>query len=631
MEEIKDNFLEENKLIFKKYKPLKKIGSGSFGKIYSVIRLKDKITFAMKTEKISDKIKYLESESYNLFRIQGGIGIPKLITCGHVKHYNILIETLLDKTLYDIFIKRNKESNLIDICLIGIQIIERLKWIHSKDLVYRDIKPDNFLIGINDPNVIYIIDFGLCKKYRSSKTGRHIFPKLTGQLNGTIKYASPNAIRGKEISRRDDLISLGYMLIYLLKKSLPWKCSVKNTAKYFEIMHQKDTNGDGELFNNIPNEFKDYIKYTRNLKFEQDPDYSYLTSLFLKIISNYNLDYKKITFSWIDEKNKKELLGIPRSLSKRKSNYHIRLYKSIEKEIQDRLKRNLTNKNKNVIIDSDIHKTNKTLKNLEIVPNSNISEIIYSKLNNIKKINTIDKYNFINKNINFNNNKENDYLSLKMAKNKNIKKIPKYKKIRNQNINDNTIEMNNKSEYNSIFNNKNIINKYKIRTLTNINSFKKMPIKIHKMGKINNFHLPTNYMNNNMKKYLNMNYSSKGIFARHKIVEELHLSNNIEYKSPISNKNINNNNLKIDYSTNEIHHFSNWGRYNIDLINKNKSLISSNSKNKTDKIINKNDLNIIFINNNLNILKQSNNIKTRPNLRKRFAFDSKFKDILANL
>ena len=217
MEEIKDNFLEENKLIFKRYKPLKKIGSGSFGKIYSVIRLSDKKTFAMKTEKISDKIKYLESESYNLFRIQGGIGIPKLITCGHVKYYNILIETLLYKTLYDIFILRNKESNLIDVCLIGIQIIERLKWIHSKDLVYRDIKPDNFLIGINDPNVIYIIDFGLCKKYRSSKTGKHIFPKLTGQLNGTIKYASPNAIRGKEISRRDDLISLGYMLIYLLK------------------------------------------------------------------------------------------------------------------------------------------------------------------------------------------------------------------------------------------------------------------------------------------------------------------------------------------------------------------------------------------------------------------------------
>ena len=168
MEELEYNFLKENKLIFKKYKPIKKIGSGSFGIIYSVIRLTDKNTFAMKTEKISEKTQFLESESYNLFRLQGGLGIPKLISCGHIKNYNILIETLLDKSLYYIFITRNKESNLIDICLIGIQLLERLKWIHSKDLVYIDIKPSNFLIGINDPNVIYIVDFGLCKKYRSS-------------------------------------------------------------------------------------------------------------------------------------------------------------------------------------------------------------------------------------------------------------------------------------------------------------------------------------------------------------------------------------------------------------------------------------------------------------------------------
>ena len=61
-----------------------------------------------------------------------------------------------------------------DICLIGLQVLDRLEWIHSKDIIYRDIKPENFLIGIDDPNVIYIVDFGLCKKYRSSKTGKHL-------------------------------------------------------------------------------------------------------------------------------------------------------------------------------------------------------------------------------------------------------------------------------------------------------------------------------------------------------------------------------------------------------------------------------------------------------------------------
>ena len=194
---LKDSFLEENKCIFKKYKPIKKIGYGSFGNIYSAIRIKDKSLFAMKTEKIATGKKILESESFYLFTLQHGFGFPKLISYGHTKKYNILIETLLGKSLFNIFLERKIKSNLNDICLIGIQILDRLEFIHSKDIIYRDIKPENFLIGINDPNVIYIVDFGLCKKYRSSKTGKHILPKLTGKFNGTLRYASPNVIRGK--------------------------------------------------------------------------------------------------------------------------------------------------------------------------------------------------------------------------------------------------------------------------------------------------------------------------------------------------------------------------------------------------------------------------------------------------
>ena len=96
-----------------------------------------------------------------------------------------------------------------------MQLLDRLEWIHSKNIIYRDIKPQNFLIGKDDPNVIYIIDFGLCKKYRSSKTGKHILPRNSGLINGTIKYISAYALSGKEPSRRDDLIALGYLLIDL--------------------------------------------------------------------------------------------------------------------------------------------------------------------------------------------------------------------------------------------------------------------------------------------------------------------------------------------------------------------------------------------------------------------------------
>ena len=215
-----DNFIKKNQLIFKKYKPIKKIGCGNFGNIYSVIRIKDKQLFALKAEKITSESKMLESEAFFLFILQG-FGIPKFISYGHNKNYNILIEQLLDKSLFKIFIENNKISNIIDVCLVGIQLLDRFEWIHSKNIIYRDIKPENFLIGIDDPNVIYAVDFGFCKKYRSSKTGKHILPKYTGKFNGTLRYASPNAIKGKEPSRRDDLLSLGYMLIFLYIKNLP--------------------------------------------------------------------------------------------------------------------------------------------------------------------------------------------------------------------------------------------------------------------------------------------------------------------------------------------------------------------------------------------------------------------------
>jgi serine/threonine protein kinase len=131
----------------------------------------------MKIEKSNCQYTTLEAEAYHLFILQGGVGIPKFITYGHKNKYNILIESLLSENLYNIFIENNRKCSIVDTCFIALQILDRLKWINSKDLIYRDIKPTNFLIGINDPNIIYIVDFGLCKKYRSSKTGKHILPK----------------------------------------------------------------------------------------------------------------------------------------------------------------------------------------------------------------------------------------------------------------------------------------------------------------------------------------------------------------------------------------------------------------------------------------------------------------------
>ena len=335
IEILNDLFLKEYKYIFKKYKPIKKIGEGSFGNVYSVIRLKDKSIYAMKTEKIDANVKMLESEAYTLYTLQNGFGIPKLITYGHNKNYNILIETLLGDSLENIFIKRKLKCNIIDVCAVGIQIIDRLEWIHSKNIIYRDIKPENFLVGMNDPNVIYVIDFGLYKKYRSSKTGKHILPKTGKIFNGNFKFSSSYTIRGKEPSRRDDIISLGYLLIYLIKKELPWDHTFKENklinSKYIELVFLKDTNAYGRLFNGLPYEFKEFIEYAKNLKFEQDPNYSYLRSILNKIIVNNNFNYERYHFSWINFVKKGEDLSVSKKHYSKRRNLHQRLLKSFEK------------------------------------------------------------------------------------------------------------------------------------------------------------------------------------------------------------------------------------------------------------------------------------------------------------
>ena len=314
-EKLNDSFLKENKLIFKKYQPIKLIERGSFGKIYSAIRLKDKNVFAMKVESKNSLYQMLEKEAYFLLILKG-FGIPELITFGYTKNYNILIETLLGESLYDLFIKNGKPCNLINTCVIAIQLLERLEWIHSKNIVYRDVKPENFLIGIKDPNVIYVVDFGVCKKYRSSKTGKHILPKKTNLFEGTLQYASSHVSKGKESSRRDDLISLGYVLIFLYKRHLP-------------IVLSKETNEGGRLFKDLPIEFIEFIKYTQHLKFEEDPNYILMKGYFKNILIRMNFNLDKLNFINIDQNNKNKIFSL--NIILKKKNAYSKIIKGLTK------------------------------------------------------------------------------------------------------------------------------------------------------------------------------------------------------------------------------------------------------------------------------------------------------------
>ena len=668
LKNINDSFLEENKYIFKKYKPIKKIGQGAFGNIYSTIRLKDKAVFAMKTEKNNLEMKSLESEAYYLFTLQG-FGFPKLISYGHSKKYNILIETLLDKSLEDIFIKNNNKSYIIDICLIGIQIIDRLEWIHSKNIIYRDVKPENFLIGINDPNIIYIIDFGLCKKYRSSKTGKHILPKMTGKFNGNIKFASPNEIRGKESSRRDDLISLGYMLIYLFRKKLPWDESFQN-SNYYEFLNLKDTNANGKLFKNVPPEFAEYIKYTRNLKFDQDPNYDYLRSLLNGVIINLNLGCKIFSLSWVNSS-----FGLPRSNSKKRTSPQFRLFRKIKNLQNKRLKsvalndihlenelKHSNNDNDNplgrsTIISKDkINKANcsakgnlktiNSLNNINDFKNEKIYANKYQTINaeNLMIKNTIQNINHLyqsNLNTNclldYNNSNSNSNHKDNRTTNAITNLYPNNLKLNHFSRN-RTINQNSEKNHNSIFHKDSTIesyspyyelseNKIKLNSYLNNNGMSvnllKNRIKINnrmkqKLQSQNSISDNSNIKNMILKinipfkKNKNIDIKYKSQFNSNRISSstlqknEFILSNDIKYKTPFTRKAIN----KTNFVNTQISHNNKRKNYKNLSDHKNMKVIvvKRNIKKGTNTNNNKNRFNII-LNNNNKLLRKGNSIK----------------------
>lgn len=160
--------------------------------------------------------------------------------------------------------------------------ISRIEYVHSKSFIHRDIKPDNFLMGLGKrANQVNVIDFGLAKKFRDPKTHIHIPYRENKNLTGTARYASINTHLGIEQSRRDDIESLGYVLMYFLRGHLPWqglKAATKK-QKYEKISEKKMATPVEVLCKGFPMEFATYFQYCRSLRFDDKPDYSYLRKL----------------------------------------------------------------------------------------------------------------------------------------------------------------------------------------------------------------------------------------------------------------------------------------------------------------------------------------------------------------
>ena len=344
-EEEQDLFIGET--LFNKYKLIRKLGQGSFGSIYEAQSNYSNKLYAVKIEDMKQEQFILEEESAILSYLNIP-QIPKIKSFGYSGSFIILVMELLGKSLDKIFNELpSKKMSIRCVCNIAYQLLYIFELMHNNNIIHRDIKPANIAIGREEKSkYIYLLDFGLSKKYRSSKTKKH-FPFTQGKkLIGNARYSSINALNGNTQSRRDDLESLGYLLLYLLLGRLPWQGYISHSKedKYYKIKQIKNQTTPEELCEGLPPQFEEYIKYTRNLEYEQDPDYNYLRNLFLSVLKNYNWEFDYyydwdqvgLTNSEIKAKEKNDINIMNNNNILNSQNLNTRLYKKISNLINER-------------------------------------------------------------------------------------------------------------------------------------------------------------------------------------------------------------------------------------------------------------------------------------------------------
>ncbi|PCH38192.1 CK1/CK1/CK1-G protein kinase [Wolfiporia cocos MD-104 SS10] len=282
-----------NSIVGSHYRVGKKIGEGSFGVIFEGTNLLNSQTVAIKFESKKAEAPQLRDECRSYRILAGCPGIPQIYHFGAEGLHNVLVIDLLGPSLEDLFDMCGRKFSIKTVCMAARQMLTRVQTIHEKNLIYRDIKPDNFLVGrpgTKAANVIHVVDFGMAKQYRDPKTKQHIPYRERKSLSGTARYMSINTHLGREQSRRDDLESLGHVFMYFLRGSLPWQGlkAATNKQKYEKIGEKKQTTPIKELCEGFPEEFGIYLNYVRKLGFEETPDYDFLRELFAKVMKNNN-------------------------------------------------------------------------------------------------------------------------------------------------------------------------------------------------------------------------------------------------------------------------------------------------------------------------------------------------------
>jgi serine/threonine protein kinase len=275
----------------------RKLGSGSFGDIYLAIDNRTGTEVALKLEPVHSRSPQLQYESVIYRELEGGVGIACIFIFGQEGKYNVLGMERLGDSLEDLFQRQRRPFSLKTVLMIVDQTLTQIQFMHNRYILHRDVKPDNFLIGMGQKsNVIYVIDFGLSKQYRDPHTRRHIPLTDRHELTGTARYASIAAMKGIEQSRRDDLVSLGYVWLYLLRGSLPWQGMPAGNAaeKMARIVEKKIATTSEILCEGFPQEFVTFFNAVARLGFDDEPDYAGFRTMFRELFvrEGFEFDYR---------------------------------------------------------------------------------------------------------------------------------------------------------------------------------------------------------------------------------------------------------------------------------------------------------------------------------------------------
>ena len=262
-------------MLANKYKLLEKLSQGSFGKVFKAENIRTGEIVAIKTEVKIKEIKSLKMEAKIYQYLANTEGFPQLKWFGSTNNVNYLVTNLLEHSITDLVTKYGRLS-IKTVLRLGAQMIERLETLHGRYLIHRDIKPDNFMINISDKtNNVFLIDFGFCKRYNYE--GNHIEFKMNKTLIGTPNYVSLNVHKGCEPSRRDDLESCLYIMIYMLFGK--FFSTEGNDLNAYKILALKK-----DQLTNVPRFLTVAINYVRTLKFEEEPDYKYIIRIFSELL-----------------------------------------------------------------------------------------------------------------------------------------------------------------------------------------------------------------------------------------------------------------------------------------------------------------------------------------------------------